>query len=102
MKRVLVPLTGHSPDRRALVTAFLVSERCRGLVDALCITPHAEVHTPTESTSIPSALLTQLHRIASEEQARVAASARQIFEEVCRQHNRSYVAAATRAERMMG
>jgi nucleotide-binding universal stress UspA family protein len=88
MKRVLVPLTGHSPDRRALVTAFQVSERCRGLVDALCITPHAEVHTPTESTSIPSALLTQLHRIASEEQARVAASARQTFEEVCRQHNR--------------
>ena len=88
MKRVLVPLTGHSPDRRALVTAFLVSDRCRGLVDALCITPHAEVHTPTESTSIPSALLTQLHRIASEEQARVAASARQTFEEVCRQHNR--------------
>ena len=88
MKRVLVPLTGHSPDRRALVTAFQVSERCRGLVDALCITPHAEVHTPTESTSIPSALLTQLRRIASEEQARVAASARQIFEEVCRQHNR--------------
>jgi nucleotide-binding universal stress UspA family protein len=88
MKRVLVPLTGHSPDRRALVTAFLVSDRCRGLVDALCITPHAEVHTPTESTSIPSALLTQLHRIASEEQARVAASARQIFEEVRRQHNR--------------
>jgi nucleotide-binding universal stress UspA family protein len=88
MKRVLVPLTGHSPDRRALVTAFLVSDRCRGLVDALCITPHAEVHTPTESTSIPSALLTQLHRIASEEQARVAASARQTFEEVCRQHHR--------------
>ena len=88
MKRVLVPLTGHLPDRRALVTAFLVSDRCRGLVDALCITPHAEVHTPTESTSIPSALLTQLHRIASEEQARVAASARQTFEEVCRQHNR--------------
>jgi nucleotide-binding universal stress UspA family protein len=88
MKRVLVPLTGHSPDRRALVTAFLVSDRCRGLVDALCITPHAEVHTPTESTSIPSALLTQLHRIASEEQARVAASARQTFDEVCRQHNR--------------
>ena len=88
MKRVLVPLTGHSPDRRALVTAFLVSDRCRGLVDALCITPHAEVHTPTKSTSIPSALLTQLRRIASEEQARVAASARQIFEEVCRQHNR--------------
>jgi len=88
MKRVLVPLTGHSPDRRALVTAFLVSDRCRGFVDALCITPHAEVHTPTESTSIPSALLTQLHRIASEEQARVAASARQTFEEVRRQHNR--------------
>jgi nucleotide-binding universal stress UspA family protein len=87
MKRVLVPLTGHSPDRRALVTAFQVSERCRGLVDALCITPHAEVHTPTESTSIPSALLTQLHRITSEEQARVVASARQTFEEVCRRYN---------------
>ena len=80
MKRVLVPLTGHSSDRRTLVTAFLVSDHCRGLVDALCITPHAEVHTPTESTSIPSALLTQLHSIAAEEQARVAASARQIFE----------------------
>ena len=63
MKRVLVPLTGHASDRRALVTAFQVSERCRGLVDALCIMPHAEVHTPTESTSIPSALLAQLRRI---------------------------------------
>jgi nucleotide-binding universal stress UspA family protein len=97
MKRVLVPLTGHSPDRRALVTAFLVSDRCRGLVDALCITPHVEVHTPTESTSIPSALLTQLHRIASEEQARVVASARQTFEEVCRHHNR----AVTEGDKML-
>jgi nucleotide-binding universal stress UspA family protein len=94
MKRVLVPLTGHSPDRRALVTAFQVSERCRGLVDALCITPHAEVHTPTESTSIPSALLTQLRRIASEEQARVVASARQIFEEVCQRHGRVAIGGA--------
>jgi nucleotide-binding universal stress UspA family protein len=88
MKRVLVPLTGHSPDRRALVAAFQVSESCRGLVDALCIMPHTEVHTPTESTSIPSALLAQLRRIATEDQARAAATARQIFDEVCRQHNR--------------
>jgi nucleotide-binding universal stress UspA family protein len=88
MKRVLVPLTGGALDRRVLVTAFQVSDRCRGLVDALCITPHVEVHTPTESTAIPSALLTQLRKIASEEQVRVVTSARQVFEEVCRQHNR--------------
>jgi nucleotide-binding universal stress UspA family protein len=88
IRKILVPVVGSPSDRRALVTAFQVSDRCRGLVDALCITPHATVHTPTESTSIPSALLTQLHRIASEEQARVAASARQTFEEVCQRHNR--------------
>src|SRR4051812_1072403 len=88
IKKILVPVVGLPSDRRALATAFLIANQCRGLVDGLYITPHAAVHTPTESTSIPSALLTRLHRIASEEQARVAASARQNFEEVCRQHNR--------------
>jgi nucleotide-binding universal stress UspA family protein len=88
IKKILVPVVGLPSDRRALATAFLIADQCRGLVEGLCITPHAAVHTPTESTSIPSALLTQLHSIAAEEQARVAASARQIFEEVCRQHNR--------------
>jgi nucleotide-binding universal stress UspA family protein len=88
MKRVLVPLTGRPPDRRALATAFQVADHCHGLVDALSITPHAAVHTPAESTSIPSALLTQLNRIASEEQARVTAAARQAFEEFCRRHSR--------------
>jgi nucleotide-binding universal stress UspA family protein len=87
IKKILVPVVGLPSDRRALATAFLIADQCRGLVDGLCITPHASVHTPTESTSIPSALLTQLHRIASEEQARVAAAARQNFEEVRHRYN---------------
>jgi nucleotide-binding universal stress UspA family protein len=87
IKKILVPVVGSPSDRRALATAFLIADRCRGLVDGLCITPHAAVHTPAESTSIPSALLTQLRRIAAEEQARAAAAAHQIFEEFCRRHN---------------
>src|SRR3954471_14960198 len=87
IKKILVPVVGSPSDRRALATAFLIADKCRGLVDGLCITPHAEVHTPAESTSIPSALLTQLRRIAAEEQGRVAAAAHQAFEEFCRRHN---------------
>ena len=87
IKKILVPVVGSPSDRRALATAFLIADQCRGLVDGLCITPHAAVHTPAESTSIPSALLTQLRRIATDEQARVTAAARQIFEEFCRRHN---------------
>src|SRR4051812_46815249 len=86
IKKILVPVVGSPSDRRALATAFLLADQCRGLVDGLCITPHAAVHTPAESTSIPSALLTQLRRIAAEEQARVAAAAHQTFEEFCRRH----------------
>jgi nucleotide-binding universal stress UspA family protein len=88
IKKILVPVVGSPSDRRALATAFLIADQCRARVDGLCITPHAAVHTPAESTSIPSALLTQLRRIATEEQARVTAAARQIFEEFCRRHNR--------------
>jgi nucleotide-binding universal stress UspA family protein len=88
IKKILVPVVGNTSDRRALATAFLIADQCRGLVDGLCIMPYTEVHTPTESTSIPSALLAQLRRIATEDQARAAATARQIFDEVCRQHNR--------------
>jgi nucleotide-binding universal stress UspA family protein len=87
IKKILVPVVGSPSDRRALATAFLIADQCRALVDGLCITPHAAVHTPAESTSIPSALLTQLRRIATDEQARVTAAARQIFEEFCRRHN---------------
>jgi nucleotide-binding universal stress UspA family protein len=87
IKKILVPVVGRPSDRRALATAFLVADHCHGLVDGLCITPHAEVHTPAESTSIPSALLTQLRRVAAEEQARVAAAAHQTFEAFCRRHN---------------
>jgi nucleotide-binding universal stress UspA family protein len=87
IKKILVPVVGSPSDRRALATAFLIADQCRARVDGLCITPHAAVHTPAESTSIPSALLTQLRRIATEEQARVTAAARQIFEEFCRRHN---------------
>jgi len=94
MTRVLVPLTGRLPDRRALATAFLIAGRCRGHVDGLCITPHAEVHTPAESTSVPSALLMQLRRVASEEQARVTAAARRTFEEFCRRQNRTVIEGA--------
>jgi nucleotide-binding universal stress UspA family protein len=87
IKKILVPVVGSPSDRRALATAFLIADQCRARVDGLCITPHAAVHTPAESTSIPSALLTQLRRIATDEQARVTAAARQIFEEFCRRHN---------------
>jgi nucleotide-binding universal stress UspA family protein len=87
IKKILVPVVGSPSDRRALATAFLIAGQCRGIVDGLCITPHAEVHTPAESTSIPSALLTQLRRIAAEEQARVAAAAHQTFKEFCGRHN---------------
>jgi nucleotide-binding universal stress UspA family protein len=88
IKKILVPVVGRPSDRRALATAFQVAAHCHGLVDGLCITPHAAVHTPAESTSIPSALLTQLRRITLEEQARMTAAARQIFEEFCSRHNR--------------
>jgi nucleotide-binding universal stress UspA family protein len=87
IKKILVPVVGSPSDRRALATAFLIADQCHGLIDGLCITPHAAVHTPAESTSIPSALLTQLRRIATEEQARMAAAAHQTFEEFCRRHN---------------
>jgi nucleotide-binding universal stress UspA family protein len=87
IKKILVPVVGSPSDRRALATAFLIADHCHGLVDGLCITPHAAVHTPAESTSIPSALLTQLRRIAAEEHARVATAAHQSFEEFCRLHN---------------
>src|SRR3954453_16522083 len=87
IKKILVPVVGSPSDRRALATAFLIADQCRALVDGLCITPHAAVHTPAESTSIPPALLTQLRRIATDEQARVTAAARQICEEFCRRHN---------------
>src|SRR3954449_11187695 len=86
IKKILVPVVGSPSDRRALATAFLIADQCRALVDGLCITPHTAVHTPAESTSIPSALLAQLRRIAAEEQARVAAAANEIFEEFCRRH----------------
>src|SRR3954466_4401336 len=86
IKKILVPVVGSPSDRRALATAFLLADQCRGLVDGLCITPHTAVHTPAESTSIPSALLTQLRRIATEEQARVAAAAHQTFEEFRRHY----------------
>jgi nucleotide-binding universal stress UspA family protein len=87
IRKILVPVVGRPHDQRALSTAFQVAGHCRGLVDALCITPHAAVHTPAESTSIPSALLNQLRTIVADEQARVAAAARQTFEEACRRHN---------------
>jgi len=87
IKKILVPVVGSPSDRRALATAFLIADQCRGLVDGLCITSHAAVHTPAESTSIPSALLTRLRGIAAEEQARIAAAAHQTFEEFCRRHN---------------
>jgi nucleotide-binding universal stress UspA family protein len=88
IRKVLVPVVGKPSDRRALATAFQIADHCRGLVDALCITPHAAIHTPAESTSIPSALLAQLRRISTDEQARVTAAARQIFDEFCRRYNR--------------
>jgi len=87
IRKILVPVVGRPYDRRALSIAFQVAGHCRGLVDALCVTPHATIHTPAESTSIPSALLNQLRTIAADEQARVAAAARQTFEEACRRHN---------------
>jgi hypothetical protein len=67
MRRILVPLTGRSPDRLALATAFRVAEQCNGLVDGLCITPHVAVHNPAESglTYIPSALLAQFRKMGS-------------------------------------
>ena len=87
IKKILVPVVGSPSDRRALATAFLIADQCRGLVDGLCITPHAAVHTPAEFNLHP---LRPAYAAAQDrfgEQARVTAAARQIFEEFCRRHN---------------
>ncbi|HVJ11429.1 MAG TPA: hypothetical protein VNC62_07660 [Burkholderiales bacterium] len=86
MKRVLVPLTGRPPDRRALTAAFLVAERFRGHIDGLCVMPHAEFHTPVESTALPAALTRRLTKIAQEGQAQFVTAARQTFDDYSTRH----------------
>jgi nucleotide-binding universal stress UspA family protein len=78
-RKVLVPLTGRLPDRRALSAAFLVADRFRGHIDGICVMPHAEFHSPIESTAIPASLSRRLVDIAREGQARTIDAARQIF-----------------------
>jgi nucleotide-binding universal stress UspA family protein len=87
MKRVLVPLTGRPPDRRALTAAFLVAERFRGHIDGLCVMPHAEFHTPVESTALPAALTRRLTKIAQEGQAQFVTAARQTFDDYSTRHS---------------
>ena len=78
-RKVLVPLTGRLPDRRALSAAFLVADRFRGHIDGICVMPNAEFHSPVKSTAIPASLSRRLVGIAREGQARTIDAARQTF-----------------------
>jgi nucleotide-binding universal stress UspA family protein len=80
IRKILAPLAGRPVDRHTLATAFQVAQRLGAHVDALCVTPRAEVHAPVETASIPAALSRELLKIATEERADTVAEARAAFE----------------------
>jgi nucleotide-binding universal stress UspA family protein len=86
IRTILAPVTGNRPDAAGLVTAFLVAEAFQAHVDALCVTPHPELRAPIEAASIPAPLARRLVALATEEQARAAASARSVFNEISGKH----------------
>jgi hypothetical protein len=89
IRTILAPVTGNRPDAAGLVTAFLVAKAFQAHVDALCVTPHPELRAPIEAASIPAPLARRLVALATEEQARAAASARSVFNEISGKHGGS-------------
>src|SRR3712207_5926121 len=86
IKKILVPLTGRAPDRRALTAAFRVADPFRSHIDGLCVMPPVEIHTPVEGSALPSALAEQLIAIGRQDQARVLATTRGLFESLTSQY----------------
>ena len=86
IKKILGPISGKAPDRRAVIAAFLIAEKGHGVVEGLCITPPPELHSPIETASIPAALGKKLRRIVEEEQTQVVAAARQMFDDLCHRY----------------
>jgi nucleotide-binding universal stress UspA family protein len=86
IRTILAPLTGNQPDTAGLHTAFVVAKTFQAHVDVLCVTPHPELRAPIEAASIPAPLARKLVTLATEEQARTAASARLVFDEFSGKH----------------
>jgi nucleotide-binding universal stress UspA family protein len=86
IRTILAPVTGNRPDTAGLHTAFVVAKAFQAHVDALCVTPHPELRAPIEAASIPAPLARKLVTLATEEQARAAASARLVFDEFSGRH----------------
>jgi nucleotide-binding universal stress UspA family protein len=86
IRTILAPVTGNRPDAAGLHAAFVVAKAFQAHVDALCVTPHPELRAPIEAASIPAPLARKLVTLATEEQARTAASARLAFDEFSTKH----------------
>jgi nucleotide-binding universal stress UspA family protein len=86
IRTILAPVTGNRPDTAGLHTAFVVAKTFQAHVDALCVAPHPELRAPIEAASIPAPLARKLVTLATEEQARTAASARLVFDEFSGKH----------------
>jgi nucleotide-binding universal stress UspA family protein len=80
IRTILAPVTGNTSDAGGLAAAFLVAEAFQAHVDTLCIRPHPELRAPIEAASIPAPLARRLVKLATDEQARTAASARSVFD----------------------
>ena len=80
IRTILAPVTGNTSDTGGLTAAFLVAKAFQAHVDTLYIRPHPELRAPIEAASIPAPLARRLVKLATDEQARTAASARSVFD----------------------
>ena len=91
MRKILVPLFGRASDRRAVATAFQVSERFGAHVQGLSVTAPLEARRGFEGSALPHGLIDSLRKIQDEEHARVVEEARALFETVRTRHKAVFV-----------